>query len=123
MLDLKYPAARGKYDNWDALETLWRHTLHDELRLDPDEPFDALLSDTPIHYMQNRPRMGTTFFETFGANRLQISGEPKLNLFAAGRTTGISVDMGHSGVCVSDCAVFVSLVAVVIGLECSQTDH
>jgi len=96
MLDLKYPAARGKYDNWDTLETLWRHTLHDELRLDPDEPFDALLSDTPIHYMQSRPRMATTFFETFGANRLQISGEPKLNLFAAGRTTGISVDMGHS---------------------------
>lgn len=96
LLCLRYPLNRGRITDWDAMETLWRHTLDKELHVDPKE-HPILLTEVPLNPRADRERMTQIMFETFGVPAMYVAMQAALSMYTSGRTTGITVDIGDHG--------------------------
>jgi actin-like protein 6A len=89
--------ADGLVDNWTQFEALVAHTLQSELQVDSSE--NGLLYAEPNHNGRAaRERLVELFFETFQVPALYLARSAVLAAYASGRTTGIVLDMGHSGI-------------------------
>ena len=129
ILSLKQPIERGMFTNWDDVratpslapphcplrlprsrsrdggcydiqaERLFHHALYNELRVAPEE-HAIVVTDSPCSPRADRERLCQLLFETFGARHVHLTTKPILALFSSGRTTGISVHVGDSGVTV-----------------------
>jgi actin-like protein 6A len=89
--------ADGLVENWTQFEALVSHTLQKELSIDCTE--NALLYAEPNHNGRAaRERLVELFFETFQVPALYLARSAVLAAYASGRTTGIVLDMGHSGI-------------------------
>lgn len=87
----------GLVESWAAFEALVAHTLRDRLRVDTSE--HAILYAEPNHNRRAaRERLVELFFETFNAPAAYLAKSAVLAAYASGRTTGVVLDMGHSGV-------------------------
>ena len=75
-------------------EKIWRHTLYNVLRRDPEET-QVLMTEKPMNPQVNREKMAEIMFETFNTPSFYISLDAELTLIAAGRTTGVILDIGH----------------------------
>ncbi|KAF8124837.1 actin actin-like protein [Mycena galopus ATCC 62051] len=93
ILALKYPIVRGLIADWDSIERVWHHTIHNELRVDPEQ-HAILLADTPLNPRANREKMAQTMFETFNVPAFYVSIGAALCLYGAGETTGLVLDSG-----------------------------
>jgi len=98
MLELKYPTWRGNIENWDDLEILYHHTFYNELRITPTG-WRALISDRPTTSKAQREKLCQMVFETFSLAGAYIAIDGILDLYASGRTTGISLDSGDGMTC------------------------
>lgn len=86
----------GLVEDWDLFESLLSHTLIHELRVDSRE--NALLFADPNHNSRKpRERITELIFEKFEAPALYLARSAVLSAYANGRTTGIVLDVGHSG--------------------------
>jgi len=101
ILTLKYPLEHGIVQNWDDMETVWRHTFDNELRMTVGDEHEAdedckgvLLTEAPMNPKENRERMTQIMFETFNVRRFHVAIQATLSLYSAGRTTGVVVDCG-----------------------------
>jgi len=91
-LQVKYPIAHGKVENWAWMEKIWEHTF-EQLDVDPkDHP--VLLTEAPLNPHKNRERITELMFETFKVPSMYIAIQAVLALYASGRTTGIVLDCG-----------------------------
>jgi len=97
ILTLKYPIEHGIVTNWDDIEKIWQHTFYNELRVAPEE-HPVLLTEAPENPKMNREKMTQVMFETFSVPALYVAVQAVLALYASGRTTGITLDVGD-GVC------------------------
>jgi actin-related protein len=89
--------ADGLVDHWPRFEALVGHTLKDQLQVDSSE--HAILYAEPNHNRRAaRERLVELFFETFSVPAVYLARSAVLAAYASGRTTGIVVDMGHSGI-------------------------
>lgn len=88
--------ADGLIEDWDLFETLLSHTLTNELYVNSRE--NALLFADPNHNGR-KPREHITelLFEKFEAPAVFLARSAVLSAYANGRTTGIVLDVGHSG--------------------------
>ncbi|KAF8146476.1 actin actin-like protein [Mycena galopus ATCC 62051] len=93
ILALNYPIVRGLIADWDSMERVWHHTIHNELRVDPEQ-HAILLADTPLNPRANREKMAQTMFETFNVPAFYVSIGAALCLYSAGETTGLVLDSG-----------------------------
>ena len=92
-LNLKYPIEHGIITNWEDIETIWHHTFYNELRTDPAE-HTVLLTEKPMNTDKNREKMIQIMFETFNVPSFYLGIQNILSLYASGRTTGISCEIG-----------------------------
>ena len=93
ILNLKYPIEHGIVTNWDDMEKIWNHTFHDELRISP-ESHPVLLTEASCNPKNNTEKTAEIMFEKFGIPSLFIANPGVLACYAAGRTTGIVMDVG-----------------------------
>jgi actin-related protein len=92
-LTLRFPIEHGVVTNWDDMESIWRHTFYNELRVAPEE-HAVLLTEPPLNPRANRERATATMFETFGVRAVFVATAARLALYASGRTTGVVVECG-----------------------------
>jgi len=93
VLNLKYPVAHGKIDDWDDMTKIWNHCYYNELRVDPTEQ-PVHLTEAPMNPRSNREQMMQIFFEEFSVPAFYVSIQAVLSLYSSGRTTGLVYDSG-----------------------------
>ncbi len=93
VLRLVYPITHGVIDDWDAIEKIWSYTFYNDLKVDPSES-PVLLTEAPYNPRENRERMASVMFETFGVPAVYVATQAVMSLYASGRTTGLVVDSG-----------------------------
>ncbi|MCA9688822.1 MAG: hypothetical protein KC636_04385, partial [Myxococcales bacterium] len=93
ILTLSYALERGYVTSWDDMEKIWHHALSSELQVAP-ESRPVLLSDAPLTPKDDREKLTQIMFETFNVPALYVATDAALALYAAGRTTGIVLDVG-----------------------------
>ncbi|KAE8153043.1 actin family [Aspergillus avenaceus] len=94
VLRLRYPVEFGIVTNWDDMESLWRHTYRNELRVAPEE-HPVLLTELPFNPKSSREKMTQIMFETFNVPAFHAGVQPLLSLYASGRTTGVVLESGE----------------------------
>lgn len=86
----------GLISNWDHFDTLFGHSLHNSLGLDNSS--HAVLYAEPNHNGRAaRERLAELLFEKYELPALYLARSAVLAAYANGRTTGIVLDVGHSG--------------------------
>lgn len=93
VLSLRYPIHHGVVVDWDDMERIWHHMFDNELRVAPEEQ-PALFTEAPLNPRENRERMVQCLFETFRLPSLYVAIQGVMSLYAAGRTTGVTLDIG-----------------------------
>ena len=74
------------------MEKLYHHTFYNELRVAPEE-HPVLLTEPVMNPKANREKMTQIMFETFCVPAMYTGRAPQLALYAAGRTTGLVVEV------------------------------
>ena len=95
-ISLRYPIDHGIITNWDDMEKIWHHTFYNELQVDPTE-YPTLLIESCFN-QPNQYKMVEIMFETFSVPATYALNSGLLSLLSSGRTTAVTVDIGH-GVC------------------------
>ncbi|KAJ5073118.1 actin-7-related [Anaeramoeba ignava] len=93
ILSIQYPIQRGIIQDWENIEKIWNHVLFNELKIFPEQT-PVLLTEPPFNPNRNREKMIEIMFETFNIPYSYIAIQGILSLYAAGRTTGIVLDIG-----------------------------
>jgi len=94
---LDWPMEKGSVvdGKWDAMEAVWEHVYSKEnLNAKVDE-HPVLMTETPLNPRRHREKASEIFFETFRAPALFFSPQAVLSLYASGRTTGVTIDVGE----------------------------
>lgn len=86
--------ANGRVADWGNAEVLWRHAFYGPLGAAPDEHAVLLLD---VGAAADRERALERLFEVFGVPAAYVLAEPLGALYAAGRTSGVVVDVGDAG--------------------------
>ena len=93
VLNLNYPIEKGIVNNWDDLEKILRHTLINELKVDPAK-HNIFLSDQLFCTKKNRKEIAKIMFETLGVPGLYFCDSSVLSLYTEGKFDGFVVDSG-----------------------------
>ncbi|CAM9616895.1 unnamed protein product [Chrysoparadoxa australica] len=92
-LEISYPIENGVVRNWEDMESLWRYTFEEKLKIDPSER-RILLTEPPMNPLRNREKMAECMFEKFGFDSLNVSIQAVLTLYAQGLQRGVVLDSG-----------------------------
>merc|ERR1719502_1013143 len=71
LLTIKDPVEKGIIKNWDDMEEIWKHTLTQELRINPAN-HKVLLTITPFNPKGHNERMAQVMFEHFNSPAIGI---------------------------------------------------
>ena len=100
-LHVHRPVQRGVVNDWDHMETLWRHVMENELRVvveaSDEEPdvSGVMLMDRINSSLADREKMCQIMFETFDTPGFHLAPFSSLALYAAAKTTGVAVHCGE----------------------------
>jgi centractin len=93
LLKLKWPLEHGIVTDWDDMERIWRYVYEGELKTMSEE-HPVLLTEAPLNPRDNREVAAQILFETFNVPAVYMAVQATLSLYAAGRTTGVVLDVG-----------------------------
>lgn len=94
ILNLRRPMEHSVVTHWDAMEAVWLHMFHDELRVAPEDQ-GVLITETPRNPRLHREVMTEIMFEKFEVPAFYIAAPGILSTYASGRGTVITVDVGE----------------------------
>ncbi|KAH0453950.1 hypothetical protein IEQ34_018274 [Dendrobium chrysotoxum] len=89
------PVVRGFIKDWDAMEDLLRHVLYTGLGWEMGEEGQILFTDPLNTPKVAREQLVQMMFETFNVSGFYASEQAVLSLYAVGRISGCTVDIGH----------------------------
>ncbi|CAM8963696.1 hypothetical protein QQ045_005983 [Rhodiola kirilowii] len=89
------PVVRGFINDWDAIEDLLHHVLYSGLGWEIDNEGQILFTDPLCTPKAIRERLVQMMFETFNISGFYASEQAVLSLYAVGRISGCTVDIGH----------------------------
>ncbi|PKA59234.1 Actin-related protein 7 [Apostasia shenzhenica] len=89
------PIVRGFIKDWDAMEDLLRHVLYTGLGWEMGEEGQILFTDPLSTPKSVREQLVQMMFETFNVSGFYASEQAVLSLYAVGRISGCTVDIGH----------------------------
>lgn len=93
MLDTSYPVENGIVKDWEGMQHLWNYTFNERMKIDPKE-YKIMLTEPPSNPKENKVKMCTHMFETYGFEAAKVSIQAMLVLYAQGLMTGVVVDSG-----------------------------
>jgi len=85
----------GLIEDWEFISNSFSNIFNSELKINPEE-FNILLSESPHNSVKNRETLYELMFENYSSKACYLANSSILSLFAAGKTSGISVDSGES---------------------------
>ncbi|XP_067677691.1 uncharacterized protein [Haliotis asinina] len=88
------PVREGEIRNWDDVEAIWRDVLTDKLGLNPQE-HNVLLITPPSLNSQDKEKITQIMFEKFKVPGLFVANSGALSLYAAGRLSGVVLEVGE----------------------------
>ncbi|KAJ6800113.1 actin-related protein 7 [Iris pallida] len=89
------PVVRGFVKDWDAMEDLLHHVLYTSLGWEIGEEGQILFTDPLSTPKAVREQLVQMMFETFNVSGFYASEQAVLSLYAVGRISGCTVDIGH----------------------------
>lgn len=72
---------------------LWDYTFNEKLKINPKD-CQVMLTEPPMNPLSNREKMVQYMFERYGFDRVYVSVQAVLTLYAQGLLTGVVVDSG-----------------------------
>ncbi|GMH23014.1 hypothetical protein Nepgr_024857 [Nepenthes gracilis] len=94
--DITYdPIVRGFIRDWDALEDLLHHVLYTGLGWEMGNEGQILFTDPLLTPKALREQLVQLMFETFNISGFYASEQAVLSLYAVGRISGCTLDIGH----------------------------
>jgi actin-related protein 7 len=89
------PVVRGYIRDWDAMEDLLHHVLYTGLGWEMGNEGQILFTDPLSTPKGVREQLVQLMFETFNVSGFYASEQAVLSLYAVGRISGCTVDIGH----------------------------
>ncbi|KAL3323678.1 hypothetical protein AABB24_038039 [Solanum stoloniferum] len=89
------PIERGFVKDWDAMEDLLHHVLYSGLGWEIGNEGQILFTDPLCTPKAVREQLVQLMFETFNISGFYASEQAVLSLYAVGRISGCTVDVGH----------------------------
>ncbi|CAL5377769.1 unnamed protein product [Camellia sinensis] len=89
------PVVKGFIRDWDAMEDLLHHTLYTGLGWEIGNEGQILFTDPLSTPKAVREQLVQLMFETFNISGFYASEQAVLSLYAVGRISGCTVDIGH----------------------------
>ncbi|KAL6125047.1 hypothetical protein ACLB2K_077555 [Fragaria x ananassa] len=89
------PVMRGFIKDWDAMEDLLHHILYTGLGWEIGNEGQILFTDPLCTPKAAREQLVQLMFETFNISGFYASEQAVLSLYAVGRISGCTVDIGH----------------------------
>lgn len=89
------PVMRGFIKDWDAMEDLLHYVLYTGLGWEIGNEGQILFTDPLSTPKAVRERLVQLMFETFNISGFYASEQAVLSLYAVGRISGCTVDIGH----------------------------
>ncbi|KAG4947771.1 hypothetical protein AAZX31_15G256900 [Glycine max] len=89
------PVCRGYVRDWDALEDLLHYVLYTGLGWEMGNEGQILFTDPLCTPKANKEQLVQLMFETFNISGFYASEQAVLSLYAVGRISGCTVDIGH----------------------------
>ncbi|RDY11244.1 Actin-related protein 7 [Mucuna pruriens] len=89
------PVVRGFIRDWDAIEDLLHHVLYTGLGWEIGNEGQILFTDPLCTPKANKEQLVQLMFETFNISGFYASEQAVLSLYAVGRISGCTVDIGH----------------------------
>ncbi|XP_028799790.1 actin-related protein 7 [Neltuma alba] len=89
------PIVRGFVRDWDAMEDLLHHVLYTGLGWEIGNEGQILFTDPLCTPKANKEQLVQLMFETFNISGFYASEQAVLSLYAVGRISGCTVDIGH----------------------------
>lgn len=99
LLRLRYPIEHGVVTNWNDMELIWSHILHNSLQLQSVEEHPVSITEAPLNPRRNRDEMCQVLFEALDVPAVYVSNPAVLSLYASGRITGCVLDCGDGYCC------------------------
>jgi actin-related protein 7 len=90
-----HPVQRGVVTNWDALEALLHYSLYEQLGWAEGGEAGLLVVEPILTSRDERERLAQLAFEVFNVTGYLATDAAVASLYAAGRTSGLVVDLGH----------------------------
>ncbi|KAJ7982214.1 Actin-related protein [Quillaja saponaria] len=89
------PVVRGIIRDWDAMEDLLHHALYTGLGWEMGNEGQLLFTEPIFTPKDVRKQFVQLLFETFNISGFYASEQAVLSLYAVGRISGCTVDIGH----------------------------
>lgn len=81
---------QGEIKDWEAMETLWRETFYDKLRVSPENR-EVLVTEKPGTDKDTRENTTKIFFEKLEVHAFSLANPGVLSLYATGSVTGLAI--------------------------------
>eukprot|EP00949_MAST-11_sp_MAST-11-sp1_P002369 g2369.t1 len=95
---IRVASQRGVVNDWHVAEALFNDVFQATL---PLEGKGAVVVDSTLQARSEQQKFCEVLFEKHGASSVLFTKAPVAGLFAHGRTSGMSVDLGHGGTTVA----------------------
>jgi len=92
LMRLHWAMRHGQVMSWSDMEFVWQHMYEAGGLTSEDHPI--LLTEPPLNPGSQRLRTAQVFFETFNVPAAFFATPAVLSLYAAGKTTGLALDVG-----------------------------